>query len=59
MIGRGTVSQIGKGTGHLDLRLSRQMAAKLHKLHHLTITVRLVVYGADGAQLATDVAGRY
>jgi hypothetical protein len=59
VIGHGTVSGIKDGTVSMHLRLSRDMAAKLRRLGHLTLTVRLVLTAAGGDHLAIDAAGRY
>jgi hypothetical protein len=59
VIGRGTVSQVRNGTVILNLHLSPRMAAKLRKLRHLAVTVRLALVPAVGQRLAIVVAGRY
>jgi hypothetical protein len=58
-IGRGTVSGIQRGTVKLHLRLSRVMAAKLKRLGHVTVTIRLALVAAGRAHLAVVLAGRY
>jgi PKD repeat protein len=59
VIGRGTVSQVRNGSITLHLHLSPKMAAKLHRLRHLTVTVRLALVPSVGHRLAIVVAGRY
>ena len=59
VIARGTVSGIRHGTVNLHLRLSRVIVAKLKRLGHVTLTVRLALVDARGDHLAIDVAGRY
>jgi hypothetical protein len=59
VIGRGTVSGIKSGTMKLHLGLSRATAAKLKRLGHVTLTVRLTLVGADGSRAAIIAAGRY
>jgi hypothetical protein len=59
VIARGTVSGIRNGTVTLRLRLSRSVAAKLRRLGHVTLTVRLALVDAHGDHLAIDAAGRY
>jgi hypothetical protein len=59
VIGRGTISHVANGTGTLHLRISRKIAAKLKRLHHTTVTVRLALIGSSGARSAIDAAGRY
>jgi hypothetical protein len=59
-IGRGTVSGVIKnGTVKLQLRLSRSVAAKLARLGHVTLTIRLALVGTGGSRLSVIVAGRY
>jgi PKD repeat protein len=58
-IGRGTVSGIKDGTVTLHLRLSRAIAAKLGRLGHVTLTVRLALVAAGGDHLTIVAAGRY
>ena len=59
IVGVGTVSGIKSGTILLRLHLNAGMATKLARLHHVNLTVRLLLVGADGKQLAVDVAGHY
>jgi hypothetical protein len=59
VVGRGTVSGIKDGTVNLHLRLSRAMAAKLRRLRHLTLTVRLALVAVGGDRRVIDAAGRY
>jgi len=59
VIGRGTMSQIKSGTMKLHLGLSRATAAKLKRLGHVTMTVRLALVGSDGSHVAIVAAGRY
>lgn len=59
VIGRGTVSGIKSGQITLSLRLSKATVAKLRKLTHLKLTVRLSLVAAGGSHLAIVVAGSY
>jgi hypothetical protein len=59
VIGRGTISGIKNGSVRLHLHLSRGTAAKLERLGHVTLTVRLAVVAAGRAHMAVVVAGRY
>jgi hypothetical protein len=59
VIGRGTVSGLGRGTVKLHLHVSRVMAKKLAHLGHLTLTVRFVLMAAGRNHLAIDAAGHY
>jgi PKD domain len=59
VIGRGTLSGIKAGTATLHLRLSRAAAAKLKRLSHVALTVRLALVEPGGGHLAIVVAGRY
>lgn len=59
VIGRGTVSGIKSGSMRLQFSLSRATAAKLKRLGHVTLTVRLTLVGADGSHAAIVAAGRY
>ena len=57
-IGVGTV-QIKHGTGTLRVKLSKATAAKLRKLSHVTLTIRLALVGSGGHRLTIVEAGRY
>jgi hypothetical protein len=59
VVGRGTVSGIKNGTVNLHLRLTRAVAAKLGRLRHVTLTLRLALVTAGGVHLAIDAAGSY
>jgi hypothetical protein len=59
VVGRGTVAGVKNGTVHLHLRLSRTITAKLARLGHVKLTVRLALVGATGDHTAIDVAGNY
>jgi hypothetical protein len=59
VIGRGTVSGVKSGSMKLRFGLSRATAAKLKRLGHVTLTVRLSLVGADGSRAAIVAAGRY
>lgn len=59
VIARGTVSQIRTGTVALNLRLSPATAAKLRRLPHVTLTVRISLVAADHNHLTIVAAGRY
>ena len=58
-IGRGTILGIKTGTEHLRLRLSRATAAKLARVGHTALTIRLALVAAGGDRLAIVAAGRY
>lgn len=58
-VGRGTTSQIVKGTVVLRLRLSRAVASKLAHLPYLTLKLRLSLVGAGGQRLALGTSGTY
>ncbi len=59
VIGRGTVSGVKNGVVHLHLKFSRSMVAKLKRLHHVSLTVRLSLVAAGNRRLTLDAAGRY
>jgi hypothetical protein len=59
VIGRGVVSGIKKGTTSLHLRLSKALAAKLGRLRHVVVTIRLSLVAAGNQRFAIDVAGHY
>jgi PKD domain len=59
VVGRGTISGVKAGTVTLHLRFSRAIAARLRRLGHVTLTVRLALFAAGGKHIAVDVAGRY
>jgi hypothetical protein len=59
VIARGTVSQIRTGTVALNLHLSPATAAKLRRLRHVTLTVRISLVAADHNHLTIVAAGRY
>ncbi len=58
-IGLGTVASIQDGTVNLRLHLSKATVAKLRRLGHVSLTVRLALVGPGGQHIAVDVAGRY
>lgn len=58
-IGRGTLSSVKHGTVMLYLHLSRTMAARIRRLHRVTLTVGLQLVGPAGDHLSIDAAGRY
>jgi PKD domain len=57
-IGVGTV-QIKGGRGTLRVHLSKATAAKLRKLGHVTLTIRLALVAKGGSHLTIVEAGRY
>jgi PKD domain len=57
-IGLGTV-QVRNGTATLRVRFSRSAAAKLRKLGHVTLTLRLALVAHGGVHRAYVIAGRY
>jgi hypothetical protein len=59
LIGRGTVSRVKTGTATLHLRLSQATAKKLHRLRHVTVTVRLALVAAGASRTAVVAAARY
>ena len=59
IVGRGTVSSVINGTVNLRLRLSRVTAARLRRLRHVTLTVRLTLADPSGGHIAIDASGRY
>jgi hypothetical protein len=58
-LAQGPLSGVTGASTTLHLHLPRAVAQKLGRLHHLTLTVRLVLVGADGSREAVDLAGRY
>jgi hypothetical protein len=59
VIGVGTVKGVGKGTVELHLRLSKKVAAKIKRLRHLTLTVRVTLLDHIGDRQTVVVAGQY
>jgi hypothetical protein len=59
VVGRGTVSLISAGTVNLHLRFAHAVVAKLARLHHVALTVRLVLVSSGGNHVTIDAAGRY
>ncbi len=59
VIGVGTVKGVVKGTVQLHLRLSKKVAAKVARLRHLTLTIRLTLIDHSGDKQTIDVAGQY
>ncbi len=59
VVGVGTIANVRSGSVTLHLRLSRQVIAKLARLHHVTLTIRLALVDANGNHVAIDAAGRY
>jgi len=59
VIGRGTVSGVHSGANHLHIHLSQTTAAKLKKLGHVTLTIRLSLVAQGGHRVTFDVAGHY
>jgi PKD domain len=58
-IGLGTVSSVKSGTVTLRLHLSHAVAKKLHRLRHVSLTVRLALVAAGNHRLSIVAAGRY
>jgi hypothetical protein len=58
-IGVGTVKGVGNGTATLHLRLSKKVAAKIGRLRHLTLTIRLTLIDHSGDRQTVVVAGQY
>jgi hypothetical protein len=59
VIARGTVSGIRDGRMMMRLRMSGAAVQKLHRLRHVTLTIRLALRDAAGRRVAVDVAGNY
>ncbi|MGH2912932.1 MAG: PKD domain-containing protein, partial [Solirubrobacteraceae bacterium] len=59
VIGVGTVKGIISGTTQLHLRLSKKVGAKIKRLHHLTLTIRLTLLDRSGDKQTIVVAGQY
>jgi PKD domain-containing protein len=59
VIGVGTVKGVGTGTVRLHLRLTKKVAAKVKRLRHVTLTVRLTLIDRSGDKQTVVVAGRY
>jgi hypothetical protein len=59
VIARGTISPVRNGTVALNLHLSPATAAKLRRLRHVTLTLRLSLMAADHNRLTIVAAGRY
>ncbi len=59
VIGRGTVSGIHSGSNHLHVHLSKTTAAKLKRLGHITLTIRLSLVAQGGHRITVDAAGHY
>ncbi len=59
VIGVGTVKGIVSGTVPLRLRLSKKVAAKIKRLRHLTLTIRLTLIDRTGDKQTVVVAGQY
>jgi hypothetical protein len=53
------VKGVGKGTVELHLRLSKKVAAKIKRLRHLTLTVRVTLLDHIGDRQTVVVAGQY
>jgi PKD domain len=58
-IGHGTVAGIKNGTITLHLRLDRGTAAKIARLHHVKLSVKLQLVGPSGDKATGDAAGSY
>lgn len=59
VIGVGTVKGIVSGTVGLHLRLSKKVAAKIKRMRHLTLTIRLTLLDRSGDKQTVVVAGQY
>ncbi len=59
VIGVGTVKGVGKGTVELHLRLSKKVAVKIKRLHHLMLTIRVTLLDHAGDRQTVVVAGQY
>jgi PKD domain-containing protein len=59
VIGRGTVSGIHSGSNHLHVHLPKATAAKLKRLGHVTLTIRLSLVAQGGHRITVDAAGHY
>jgi hypothetical protein len=58
-IARGTIAGIKAGTENLRLRLSRATVAKLARVGHTALTIRLALVAAGGDHIAIVAAGHY
>lgn len=58
-LARGAVSGVSATSATMYLRLPHVARSRLHRLHHLKLTLRLVLLGRDGSREAVDLAGRY
>jgi chitodextrinase len=59
VIGRGTLSGIHSGSNHLHVHLPKATAAKLKRLGHVTLTIRLSLVAHGGHRITVDAAGHY
>jgi hypothetical protein len=59
VIGVGTVKGVVNGTVALHLRLSKKVAAKIKRLRHLTLTIRVTLLDHTGDRQTVVVAGQY
>ena len=59
VVGQGTLSGVKSGTAGLHLRLPHKIVGKLERLHHLTLTIRLVLMAQGGSHTTLVEAGRY
>jgi hypothetical protein len=59
VIGRGTLSGLKVGPQTLHLRLKGSTAAKLRRLRHVSLTIRLSLYAPGGGHTTILAAGRY
>ena len=59
VIGRGTISGIHSGSNHLHVHLPKATAAKLKRLGHVTLTIRLSLVAQGGHRITVDAAGHY
>jgi PKD domain len=59
VIGRGTTSAVKAGTVSLHLRLSRSVAAKLRRLRHVKLTIRIQLVAANGDRGSWVAAALY
>jgi PKD domain len=59
VIGRRTVSGIHSGSNHLHVHLSKTTAAKLKRVGHVTLSIRLALVAPGGHRITVGAAGHY
>jgi hypothetical protein len=59
VIGRGTVKGLVNGADHLQLHLSKQIAAQLKRLRRVVLTIQLKAVDSRGERQTVSATGRY